>query len=86
MTRDERRQKIVDYQKTFLSAEGRNVLADLSSQCNEKRTTFVKNDPYTTAFLEGARAIILYIRRLIEAKPEEPEPTQALTEEDHDDA
>ena len=82
MTPDERINLIRAYQKAFLSPEGANVLADLSRVCFEKRTTFFGDSERMSSFMEGKRAVMLYIRRLVEAKPEEPEPAKALTEED----
>ena len=82
VTPEERKQRILDYQKTFLSAEGQNVLVDLSRVCFENRTTFYGDSDRMSAFTEGKRAVILYIRALVAAKPEEGEPVKALTEED----
>lgn len=84
MTPDERKQKIRDTQRVFLSPEGANVLADLSRLCFENRTTFFGDSERMSAFTEGKRAVMLYIRALVAAKLEEVEPAKALTEEDRD--
>jgi len=81
MTPDERKNRIRDFQKTFLSPEGANVLADLSRVCFEHRTTFFGDSERMSAFTEGKRAVMLYIRGIITAKLDEPEPVTARTEE-----
>jgi len=81
VTPEERKQRILDYQKTFLSAEGENVLADLSRVCFENRTTFYGDSDRMSAFAEGKRSVMLYIRALVAANPEETEPTRALMED-----
>jgi len=82
----ERRQKIIDYQKAFLSAEGANVLADLSLKCYGQHNTYARGEPDESAFRAGQREVLIYIRRLVEAKPEEVEPMKARTEEDEENA
>lgn len=84
MTPDERRERILNYHRTFLSPEGANVLEDLSSVCREHRQTFVPGSPDESAFLEGGRAVILYIRSMVAAKPDEVETPRALTEDEPD--
>jgi len=81
MTPEERRkQRIIDYQKTFLSPEGENVLADLSRVCYENRTTFFGDSDRMSAYTEGKRWVMLHIRELIAAAPDATEPVTALTE------
>jgi len=81
MTPDERKQRILDFHKTFLSAEGANVLADLSRVCFENHTTFFGDSERMSAFTEGKRWVILYLRAMLAAKPDDVEPAKALTEE-----
>ena len=77
-----RKQKIIDYQRAFLSPEGANVLADLSVECNEHRSTFVPGSPDRSAYLEGGRSVILHIRKMVASKPEDVEPETAVTEDE----
>jgi len=84
MTPDERRERILNYHRTFLAPAGANVLEDLSSVCREKRSTFVPGSTDETAFLEGGRSVMIYIRSMIAAKPDEVETPKALTEDEPD--
>jgi len=81
----EEKQRVIDYQKTFLSPEGQNVLADLSRVCHESRTTFFGDSERMSAFTEGKRWVILHIRGKLAANPGDTEPVKALTQEDEDD-
>ena len=81
MTPEERKQRILDYQKAFLSEDGEKVLADLSRVCFENRTTFFGDSERMSAFTEGKRWVMLHIRALVTADPDKPEPAKALTEE-----
>ena len=81
MTPDERKQKIIDYQKAFLSAEGANVLADLSRVCFEHRRYFFGDSERMSWFTEWIREVLLYVKALVSANPDEEKPTEALTEE-----
>jgi len=78
----ERKQQILDYQRAFSSEEGQKVLEDLSRVCYEKRTTFWGDNERMSAFTEGKRWVMLHIRELIAANPDETEPVKALTQED----
>ena len=79
MTPEEYKQRVRDYQKTFLSESGQNVLADLSKQCWENSKTFVVDSTHLTAYREGMRAIMLYIRHVVATNPESALPTKAIT-------
>lgn len=71
---------IAAYQKCFTTDEGLAVLAHLSKFCMELRSTYTPGDPYQTAFNEGARTVILEIRRRVEKSLEAQPPTQAVSE------
>jgi len=83
---EKRKQTVLSYQHVFGSEEGANVLADLSRFCFENYTTFFGNSERMSAFTEGKRAVILYVRSVVSAKPDDGEPTRARTEEDEDNA
>ena len=72
------------YKETFATEPGQRVLAHLATFCNEKRTTYQVGDAHHTAFREGARTVILEIRKKLEASAE-PMPARALNEESADD-
>jgi len=84
VTPEERKQLVLDYHRTFLSTHGQNVLADLSKLCRETQSTFVIGSPDQSAFFEGGRNVMIYIRQKLAAKPEGQEPTRALTEGESD--
>ena len=54
-----------DYKITFGSDEGPRVLNDLDIRCHSFVTTFSKDNSYETAFLEGQRATLLFIKAMI---------------------
>ncbi len=74
------RQLIKDYMQTFASPEGLKVLASLSRFCGENRTCFARGDPYQTTYNEGARAVILHIRRMITEDLSQPRETHTVSE------
>ncbi len=51
------------WQRTFNkhSLSSKYVLKDLASYCNVYSTSYVQEDPYQTAFNEGARDVFLHI-------------------------
>ena len=53
-----------DYKITFGSDQGKKVLNDLEKRCHEFATTFSK-DSYETAFFEGQRSILIFIKAMI---------------------
>ena len=63
------RQRILDYKGTFATEEGDRVLGNLSAVCLEEDLTYVLGDANASAFNEGKRYVILHIRHLIDADP-----------------
>ena len=57
-----------DYKFIFNSEEGKRVLEDLSKRCHESSTTFSKDNSHETAFLEGQRSILLFIKAMLKSK------------------
>ena len=58
--------KISDYKNTFNSQQGRRVLADMLAENKCLSTSFVKEDPYLTAFNEGQRNVVLRILTILQ--------------------
>ncbi len=54
-----------DYKITFGSDQGKKVLNDLENRCHEFVTTFSKDNSYETAFFEGQRSILIFIKAMI---------------------
>ena len=59
---DEKKQLVMDFMTTFTSEGGARVLDNLSKFCYENESTYKGTDTHGTAFQEGARSVILYIR------------------------
>tara|TARA_Y100000004_G_scaffold93995_1_gene105269 strand:- start:52 stop:276 length:225 start_codon:yes stop_codon:yes gene_type:complete len=57
-----------DYKIVFGSDEGQRVLDDISKRCHESSTTFSKDNSHETAFLEGQRSVILFIKAILNTK------------------
>lgn len=59
-------QRVTDFQHCFSGPHGERSLTYLSRFCLEKHSTFVEGSQMKTAFNEGARSVILEIRRWLE--------------------
>ena len=57
-----------DYQFIFASDEGTNVLNDIEKRCHYHTTTNVKGDSHESAYLEGQRSVILFIKSMLKQK------------------
>ena len=61
-------QLIKDYKICFGSDEGKRVLDDLAKRCHEFVTTHVPKDSHESAFLEGNRSVLLFIKNMVNKK------------------
>ena len=59
-----------DYKITFNSEQGQRVLNDLEKRCHEFVTTFSKDSSHETAFLEGQRSTLIFIKAMIKPHKE----------------
>ena len=59
-----------DYKITFNSEQGQKVLNDLEKRCHEFVTTFSKDSSTETAFLEGQRSILIFLKAMIKPHKE----------------
>ena len=57
-----------DYKITFGSDEGKRVIDDISKRCQEFNTTHVKGDSHESAFYEGQRSIMVFIKSILKSK------------------
>jgi hypothetical protein len=57
-----------DYKIVFGSDEGKRVLEDISIRCHESSTTFSKDNSHETAFLEGQRSILIFLKAMLKSK------------------
>lgn len=75
MNEDDFKQLIIDYKETFGGIHGERVLERLSKFCNENEPCIVRHDALGTAYNEGARSVILHIRKMLNRSPEERQKT-----------
>ena len=59
---------IQNYKTAFKSNDGKMVLDDLEKRCFYNVTTFSKGDTNETAFYEGQRTVLLFIKSMINHK------------------
>ena len=57
-----------DYKIIFGGDEGQRILKDLNMRFHEYVSTHQKGDPYETAFLEGQRSVLIFIKAMINSK------------------
>jgi len=61
---------IKHYKIVFGSDEAKSVMDDLEKRCFYNVTTFAKGDTNETAFFEGQRTVLLFIKSMINHKEE----------------
>ena len=54
-----------NYKTIFNTDEGKEVLADLEKRCHYHSTTNVKGDSHESAYMEGQRSVILFIKSML---------------------
>ena len=54
-----------NYKIIFNSDEGKEVLADLEKRCHYHSTTNVKGDSHESAYMEGQRSVVLFIKSML---------------------
>ena len=54
-----------NYQYIFNTDEGKEVLSDLEKRCHYHTTTNVKGDSHESAYMEGQRSVILFIKSML---------------------
>ena len=59
---------INSYKSIFKSDDGKMVMDDLEKRCFYNVTTFSKGDTNETAFYEGQRTVLLFIKSMINHK------------------
>ena len=55
-----------NYKMIFSSDEGKQVLSDLEKRCHHHTTTNVKGDSHESAYMEGQRSILLFIKAMLQ--------------------
>jgi hypothetical protein len=54
-----------NYEYIFNTDEGKEVLIDLEKRCHYHSTTNVKGDSHESAYMEGQRSVILFIKSML---------------------
>ena len=62
---------IKNYKIVFNSDDGKKVIKDLEKRCHEFVPTHAKGDSHETAFLEGQRSVLVFIKSMINKNLEE---------------
>jgi hypothetical protein len=75
-------QVIADWKMTFTPDFAQRTLSRLSKFCLEKQTCYTQGDSHETAFNEGARSVILEIRRQLERNPMVEKQLETLNEKE----
>ena len=55
-----------NYQYIFNTDEGKEVLSDLEKRCHYHSTTNVKGDSHESAYMEGQRSVLLFIKQILQ--------------------
>ena len=83
-----KKQLLMDDQVTFNSEKGKNVLKDLRKRCPLMDTALDASrgiDTEKLCFLEGQRAVLLHIFKMIDADPYEQRQRRAIQESKNDE-
>ena len=59
-----------NYKFIFNTEEGKEVLTDLEKRCHYHSTTNVKGDSHESAYLEGQRSVLLFIKSMLQKENE----------------
>lgn len=71
MDKNDLKQLNIAYKQVFNSDNGKKVLEDLEKRCSYHTTTHIKGDSHESAFLEGTRSVVLFIKNMLTKKLEE---------------
>ena len=53
------------YKMVFESDDGKIVMTDLEKRCHYKVTTIVRGDSHESAYMEGQRSVLLFIKNML---------------------
>ena len=65
MNEKDLKQLVINYKQVFTSESGEKVLEDLKKRCSYHTTTHIKGDSHESAYLEGARSVVLFINNML---------------------
>ena len=55
-----------NYHYIFNTDEGKSVMSDLEKRCHHHTTTNVKGDSHESAYMEGQRSVLLFIKQMLQ--------------------
>ena len=55
-----------NYRFIFNTEEGKRVLSDLEKRCHYNATTNVRGDSHESAYMEGQRSVLLFIKSMLQ--------------------
>ena len=55
-----------NYEFIFNTDEGKEVLSDLEKRCHYHATTNIKGDSHESAYMEGQRSVLLFIKQMLQ--------------------
>ena len=55
-----------NYRFIFNTEEGKRVLSDLEKRCHYHATTNIKGDSHESAYMEGQRSVLLFIKSMLQ--------------------
>ena len=58
------------YKFVFNTDEGKAILNDLEKRCHYHSTTNVKGDSHESAYMEGQRSVLLFIKSMLQKESE----------------
>ena len=56
----------INYQNIFETNDGKQVMLDLEKRCHYHSTTNIKGDSHESAYLEGQRSVLLFIKSMLQ--------------------
>ena len=59
-----------NYEYIFNTDEGKEILSDLEKRCHYHSTTNVKGDSHESAYMEGQRSVLLFIKSMLQKENE----------------
>ena len=65
---DQLKQLKISYKNIFESDDGKLVMSDLEKRCHYHSTTNVKGDSHESAYMEGQRSVLLFIKSMLQNK------------------
>ena len=68
MNEKDLKELVINYKQVFTSESGEKVLEDLKKRCSYHTTTHIKGDSHESAYLEGARSVVLFINNMLNKK------------------